>query len=104
MSEKIEGGAGPALAAHSKDASKPHTSVANEAADTVSGLAGQMREAVGHAASSVSEAANAAGETVSRQTSRAADQAAEFVREQPLVALLATGAICFMLGTLISRR
>jgi ElaB/YqjD/DUF883 family membrane-anchored ribosome-binding protein len=114
MNEQIEGGAGPAVASHSKDASvegpTPASSITGKSApasgpsETVSGLAGQVRGAVGEAASSVSEATGAAREAVSRQTARAADQATEFVREQPLIALIATGAICFMLGMLLSRR
>ena len=56
------------------------------------------------AASTVSDAAGSAGQRLSGQSSRAADQAADFVREQPIVALLATGAICLVLGLLLARR
>jgi ElaB/YqjD/DUF883 family membrane-anchored ribosome-binding protein len=116
MNEKIEGGAGPAIAAHSKDAAvagRPNAPAnANGSAgphaggisETVSDLAGQARDAAGQAAASVSDAAGAATQQVARQTARAADHAAEFVREQPLLALLATGTVCFMLGLLVSRR
>jgi len=114
MSEKIEGGSASALASHSKDASvdgpPPASSRTGEPAQVsshpegVGGFAGQVREAVGQAAASVSDAAGAASKTVSQQSARAADEAMDFVREQPLVALMVTGAVCFILGMLIPRR
>lgn len=118
MDEKIAGGAGPALAAHSKDASTTGPTTASGAtasagsgadvsaggvADTVSRLSGQAREAVGSMASSVSDVAGAATERLSEQGGRAAGEIADFVREQPIVALVVTGALCFVLGVLLGR-
>jgi hypothetical protein len=49
-------------------------------------------------------AAARTGERISHQPTEPADADLELVREQPLAALMATGAVCFMLGTLFSRR
>jgi ElaB/YqjD/DUF883 family membrane-anchored ribosome-binding protein len=111
MGEQIEGVARPALAAHSKDASaKGPTTASSTTGKTmppgsgdsgpVGDLANRVRDAAARAASSVSDAAD----VTARQTVRAADEATEFVHQQPLVALLATGAICFMLGLVLRRR
>lgn len=109
MEEKIETGAGPALAAHSKDGSAiGQTSASsmtsnragvgeNSATETVSRLSEQARDATGRATASASEAIIGASQ-------RASDQVTDFVREQPGLALVATGAVCFVLGLLIGRR
>ena len=115
MDEKTPGSAGPALAAHSKDASTPGPTQASSAtgnqdwpaaggvSETVNRVSGQAREAAERLATSASEAASTATRQLSEQGGRAADQVAEFVREQPLTALLATGAVCFALGVLVAR-
>ncbi len=116
--KQIEGGAGPALAAHSKDASVPGGNPASSAtghddkrpgaaasdvSDTVSRVAGQARDAAGKVAASVSNAAGQVRDQVSGQGG-ATDQVAEFVREKPIAALLATGAVGLILGMLLTRR
>jgi ElaB/YqjD/DUF883 family membrane-anchored ribosome-binding protein len=118
MNEKIDGGAGPALAAHSKDASAPGPTQASSAtgwqergmaaadsvSETVNKVSAQARDAAQRVASSVSEAAGTASPRLSEQGSRTADQGAELVRERPLLALVATGAVCMLLGVLLGRR
>jgi ElaB/YqjD/DUF883 family membrane-anchored ribosome-binding protein len=119
MSENVKGGAGPAVAAHSKDASATGSTPASSAtgaanrgavdsapgtSEAVRELSQQARDAAGRAASSVSDAADSASQLLSGQGARVAHQAASFVREQPLVALVSTGAICLVLGILLGRR
>ena len=112
---QVKGGSGPALAAHSKDASAPGTTSASSATgndargsssarETVSSVSGQAREAAGRMGASVSDAAGRAGQTLSEQGSRAADQSAALVREQPFMALALTGAACLIIGILLGRR
>jgi len=109
------GGSGPALAAHSKDASAPGPTPASSATgsdaapsssvrETVSGLTGQAREAAGRLGSSVSDAAGRARQSLSEQGNRAADQGSALVREQPFIALALTGAVCLVIGILLGRR
>lgn len=116
----IDGGAGPALAAHSKDASATGSAAAsaaqgnNDGASTagaapgvtekVSRLSEQASEAAGRAASWASTSAGNARQALSGQGSRVADQATEFVREQPMVAIAVTGLVCLALGVLLGRR
>ncbi len=112
---QMPGGAGPALAAHSKDGSAPGPTSASSAtgdhgdraggvADTVSRLPGQAREAAGRASSSISGAAGSARQTVSDQGGQAVDQVSTFVRDQPLAALAITGMIGLALGVMLARR
>ncbi len=116
MIDKIEGTAGPALAAHSKDASTPSSNPASsrtgessakspidEISETVSKLAGQAREAASKASSSLSDMASQAREQLADH-GITTDQAADFVREKPLTALLAAGGVGLILGMLIARR
>jgi ElaB/YqjD/DUF883 family membrane-anchored ribosome-binding protein len=113
--DQIPGGAGPALAAHSKDGSAHRPTPMSSATGTQDGradpvpktasrLSEQAREAAGRITSSVYDGAGAAHQSLSGQGGRAVDQAAEFVREQPVVALAVTGAICLVLGLLLGRR
>jgi ElaB/YqjD/DUF883 family membrane-anchored ribosome-binding protein len=109
MDEKVETGAGPALAAHSKDGSAVGQTSAsgttgnragvgeNSASETVGRLSEQARDAAGRATASASEA-------ISGASQRASDQITRFVLEQPALALIATAAVCFVLGVLIGRR
>ncbi len=114
----IDGGARPALAAHSKDASAPGETPASSAtaananaqssttsgiSDTVSQLAGQARSAADRVASSVSTIAGQARDQLSDR-GVTTDHAAELVRDRPLMALLAAGGIGLLLGMLIARR
>jgi ElaB/YqjD/DUF883 family membrane-anchored ribosome-binding protein len=101
MSEnQVEGGAGPALAAHSKDASATgHTPASQATADATS-----PRAAAGRVASTVSDAASRVHDTVSGQAGQAANQAGEFVRTQPLLALAGFGLVCLLVGVLIGRQ
>ena len=113
--EQTEGGAGPAIAAHSKDASTPgaiptssttesDTGRPSSVAETISGVAGQAREAAGRLGASASDAAATAKQSLADRSGRAADQTATFVREQPIVALAVTGAVCLAIGILLGRR
>jgi ElaB/YqjD/DUF883 family membrane-anchored ribosome-binding protein len=115
--KQIEGTAGPAIAAHSKDAAvmagSPASRTASESsaragandgiAETVSRIAGQAQEAANKIASSVTDITTQARDQLSER-GITADQAAIFVRERPLVALLAAGSIGVILGMLIVRR
>ena len=112
---QIPGGAGPALAAHSKDGSAPGPTSASSTTgdnsdraqggtDTVNRLAGQAREAAGRAASSISGAAGSARQTISDQGGQPVDQVSTFIREQPVAALALTGMIGLALGVLLARR
>ncbi len=115
MDEKhFSGGAGPAIAAHSKDGATPGPTPAASAtgnngeagrnSETASGLADQARDGVARVKSSVRDVAGSARETLSGQGGRSAEQAAEFIREQPFVALAVTGALCVAFGLLLGRR
>lgn len=105
---KVEGGAGAALAAHSKDASAPGATPASSATgndqeapgtifETASRLAGQV-------GSSISDMAGTGRKDLPDMSGRVADQAAEFVRERPFAALVITGVVCLMMGVLLGRR
>ena len=110
----VRGGAGPALAAHSKDGSAAGQTPASSAtgnngdthglSDDLNRLSEKARAGAERVTASVREAAGHAGETLSRQGGRAVDEATHFVRDQPLVAVAVTGAICFALGVLLARR
>ena len=112
---QIKGGSGPALAAHSKDASAPGLTPASSAtgddaggsssaSETVTSLSGQAREAAGRMGASVSDAAGRVRQTLSEQGTRAADQGSALVHEQPFVAMAVTGMVCLLVGILIGRR
>src|SRR3954469_24087384 len=99
---QIEGGSGPALAAHSKDASTPgptsassatgnQPSGSSSAGETASSLSGQARDAASRMGASVPDAAGRARQSLSAQSGRVADQGSAFVRKQPFVALALTG-------------
>jgi len=53
---------------------------------------------------SISDAAKRTGDYVSKQSSNLTAQGTAFVREQPLLALALTGAVCLVLGFLLGRR
>ena len=117
MNDKhIEGTAGPAIAAHSKDASTPSSNPASSRtgepstsppidgiSETVGKLASQARDAASKASSSVSDMVGQARDQLADR-GITADQAADFVREKPLVALLAAGSVGLVLGMLAARR
>ena len=105
--DKVEGGAGPALAAHSKDASTPGAAPASAAAnngtqrgsastpgsDTITQLSGEVQKEASQAADSASKAF----ENTSEQLSM-------FVRDRPLAALLGAGVVGLVVGVILSRR
>lgn len=112
---QIPGGAGPALAAHSKDGSAPGPTPASSTtgdsggregggAETVSRLSAQAQDAAGRAASAVSGAAESARRNSSEQGGQAVDQMSTFVRDQPIAALAITGVLGLALGVLLARR
>jgi ElaB/YqjD/DUF883 family membrane-anchored ribosome-binding protein len=110
MSESYtEGGAGPALAAHSKDGSARGQTAASEATGTTGrgsggAMAGQAQESMSNAASSAYNAAGQARDMLSDRAGQVADQAGQFVRDQPVFMLMVTGLLCLMLGILLGRR
>ena len=110
MSESYtEGGAGPALAAHSKDGSVRGQTAASEATGqpatpSASSMAQQTRDAVSNAASAAYSSAAQAQDVISKRGGQAADQVGQFVREQPVLALMMTGVLCLTLGLLLGRR
>jgi len=112
------GGAHPAIAAHSKDGSESrHKSSSNGTGDkatgdkkdlggfaeNLSGLSDKASEGVERVKASVREATGSAREALA-EGGRAADQAVELVRGQPIVAMAITGAICLVFGILLGRR
>jgi len=110
MSESYtEGGAGPALAAHSKDGSVRGQTATSEATGqsatpSASSMAQQARDAVSNAASAAYSSAAQAQDVISKRGNQAADQVSQFVREQPVLALMMTGVLCLTLGLLLGRR
>ncbi len=112
---QVVGGAGPALAAHSKDASAHGATQASRAtgndvrtsssvSDDGTRISGEVREAAGQVGSSALDPARSARKSLSEPGGHAAERAVEFVREQPFVALAVTGAACLALGILLGRR
>ena len=105
MSENYtEGGAGPSLAAHSKDGSIRGQTPASEATGQPATPSNMARDAVSNAAASANGVLGQARDMVSERGGQAADQLGQFVREQPVLALMATGALCLTLGLLLGRR
>jgi ElaB/YqjD/DUF883 family membrane-anchored ribosome-binding protein len=114
---QIEGGAGPALAAHSKDAAAASstpaaTATGNEGtqqggasapvSDTVTRLSGRARGAASQATGVASKAFGQARERL--LPADTSEQVAEFVRDRPMAALLGAGAVGLVVGMLLSRR
>ncbi len=110
MSESYtEGGAGPALAAHSKDGSARGQTAASETIGSpgrgsVETTAEQAGDSVRNAASSAYNAAGQARDMLSERGGQTASQVGQFVREQPVFMLVVTGLLCLMLGVLLGRR
>jgi ElaB/YqjD/DUF883 family membrane-anchored ribosome-binding protein len=110
MSEnKSPGSAGPALAAHSKDASVPGQTPASSTAGHQdpprTGEFGQtLREGAEAARETIRDAAENTRAILSERGGRAAGQTADMVREQPFVAMAITGVACLAIGILIGRR
>ena len=115
----LAGGARPAIAAHSKDGlAPPHmsNSSGNKAdrsgfPENLSELSDKASEGVERVKASVREATGSAREAMAgtarealAEGGRAADQAVELVRDQPLIAMAITGAICLAFGILLGRR
>jgi ElaB/YqjD/DUF883 family membrane-anchored ribosome-binding protein len=120
------GGAGPAIAAHSKDGSAPRhdpgttgdkrdlggfsenlSELSDKASEGVERVKASVREATGNAREALSGGARAASRSAREalaEGGRAADQAVEVVRDQPLIAMAMTGAICLLFGILLGRR
>ncbi len=107
------GGSGPALAAHSKDASAPGQTPASQAtgeirqppsAPEAGAWLGQAQQAAEQVASSLSDATRQAGGAVASQSTQVTKQATALVQAQPLVTLAVTGVVFLMIGMLIGRR
>jgi ElaB/YqjD/DUF883 family membrane-anchored ribosome-binding protein len=118
---QVPGGAGPALAAHSKDASAPGSPQARHtapqsgsgsesggwsggAAETARGLADRAREAASQAAGAASRMTQNLSQNLSGTGARAQDAVAAFIQEKPVTALAVTAVVCVVLGALIGRR
>lgn len=112
--EEARGGAGAALAAHSKDGSATGATPASKASgnkwesngmsETVTRLAEQAQDGIERSAKVARDAAGSAADTLSKQGGRAVDDATHFVRDQPLLAMVATGIVGLILGALLARR
>ena len=112
--EALGGGAGAALAAHSKDGSATGATPAskasgnkwesNDMSETVTRLAEQAQDGIERSAKVARDAAGSAADTLSKQGGRAVDDATHFVRDQPLLAMVATGIVGLILGALLARR
>jgi len=115
------GGAAPALAAHSKDASAPGQTPASsvqpaprpstaesDVLEKVGGVANEAMNKVGDTASrlkdTMSEYGGRAAERASEYGGRAAEQASDYVHKQPLFALAVTALVCLMIGARLGRR
>ena len=98
--DELIGSAKPALAAHSKDASTAGQTPMSGA----TGDAKAQPNTGDKAQTSVKDMVGSVRTNLSDQGGRAADQAMEFVRAQPLIALSVTGAVCFAFGVLLGRR
>jgi ElaB/YqjD/DUF883 family membrane-anchored ribosome-binding protein len=96
MADTVEG-----WVEHARDAAQRTASSVSDAAQRT---ASSVSDAAQRTASSASGTARRAADRASRQGAYAADQASDFVRAEPLTALLLTGAVGFMLGMLFSRR
>jgi ElaB/YqjD/DUF883 family membrane-anchored ribosome-binding protein len=107
------GGAGPAIAAHSKDGSEPVgnksdrggfsenlSELSDKAGEGVERVKASVREATGNARDALSGSAREA----LAEGGRAAGQAVDVVRDQPFIAMAVTGAICLVFGVLLGRR
>jgi ElaB/YqjD/DUF883 family membrane-anchored ribosome-binding protein len=114
---QIEGGAGPATVAHSKDALASSSNAASrttgnegsegrsasatgsEAANRLSGQAREAANQVGRRASQVS------GQVRQRLVpAGTSDQVAEFVRDRPVAALFGAGVVGLIVGLFLRRR
>lgn|SRR5689334_2071961 len=107
MSESYsEGGAGPALAAHSKDGSARGQTSASETTGTPASneTAGQANGTTNNTTSSVYRTARESAGVVSERAGQGIEQATQFVRDQPAFTLVLTGFLCLMLGILLGRR
>ena len=110
MSENYtEGGAGPSLAAHSKDGSTRGQTPASEATGqpatpSAGNMGQQARDAVSNAAASANGVLGQARDMVSERGGQAADQLGQFVRAQPVLALMVRGLLCLTLGVFLGRR
>jgi ElaB/YqjD/DUF883 family membrane-anchored ribosome-binding protein len=67
-------------------------------------MAQQTLDAASNAASSAYSFAGQARDMVSERGDQAADRLGQFVREQPVLALMLTGVVCLTLGVLLGRR
>jgi ElaB/YqjD/DUF883 family membrane-anchored ribosome-binding protein len=67
-------------------------------------MAQQARDAASNAASAAYSSAAQAQDVISKRGGQAADQVSQFVREQPVLALMMTGVFCVTLGLLLGRR
>lgn len=102
------GGARPALAAHSKDASAPGQTQASSAkpeeksreSSTGCDAYKGVKEGVEH----VRAAAEQAAETISAEANRTVEQASEYVRQQPFTALALISVLSLAVGVFIGRR
>jgi ElaB/YqjD/DUF883 family membrane-anchored ribosome-binding protein len=112
--DETRGGAGAALAAHSKDGSATGSTPASKAtgnkwesngmSDTVTRIAEQAQDGIERTAKAARHAGENAADTLSKEGGRAVDDATHFVRDQPLLAMVATGVVGLILGALLARR
>jgi ElaB/YqjD/DUF883 family membrane-anchored ribosome-binding protein len=105
MSESYtEGGAGPSLAAHSKDGSIRGQTPASEATGQPATPSNVASDAVSKAAASANGVLGQARDVITERGGQAADRLDQFVREQPVLALVVTGILCLTLGVFLGRR
>ena len=104
------GGAAPALAAHSKDASTPGQTPASSAKPSPQpggaepDVMGKLSDAANDAIRTVNDTATKMKDAASEYGGRAAEQASDYVQKQPLFALAVTGIACLMIGAILGRR
>src|SRR6476659_4951161 len=104
MSESYsEGGAGPALAAHSKDGSARGQASETTGTPASNETAGQANGTTNNTTSSAYRTARESASVVSERAGQGIEQATQFVRDQPAFTLVLTGFLCLMLGILLGR-
>lgn len=102
--QQMKGGAGPAIAAHSKDGSIPGQTPASSATGHDGNAPSGGSGTISGAADQAGETATSARQGLADGMRQAVDDTSAFVREQPLLALASVGVVCLAVGMFLGRR